>query len=94
MPTNEMQSYYDMFNRKFNKCHSKKDYRKLCKAMLKQLEVIDGVDIKQQELFSQLLGTDVYLKILALSIKMYILDQQGIPYDTIMLEHSIDDLDI
>ena len=91
--TNELQSYYSIFEDKYKKCKSKKDYRKLCKSMLRQFQVIDGVDEKQWQLFSSLIGTETYIKILSLSIKLYLLDQQGIRYDVITCEDLINHLD-
>ena len=93
MESNEMTSYYDIFSKKFKKCKSKKDYRKLCKFMLHQFSIIDSVDEKQFELFSQLIGTDTYFKVVALSIKMYMLEKQGIPYDIVSVEELLDSLD-
>jgi len=91
--TNELQSYYSIFEDKYKKCKSKKDYRKLCKFMLRQFKVIDGVDEKKWQLFSSLIGTEAYIKILSLSVKLYLLDQQGIRYDVITCEDLINHLD-
>lgn len=87
-------SYYSIFAKKYKRCKSKKDYRRLCKFMLKQFDVIDGVDAKQWELFSSLIGTDAYVRILTLSIKMYMLEQQGIPYDLISVEDEIGNMNM
>lgn len=94
MYNNDNKSYYNIFAKKYMACKSKKDYRKLCKFMLKQFDVIDGVDEKQWQLFSSLIGTDTYIKILSLSLKMYMLEQQGIPYDIVSVEQELEGLDL
>jgi len=72
------ESYQDIFYAKMKKCKSKKDYKKLCKEMIKQFGVIDQVDANQYKIFSQLLGEDTYSSGIALAIRMYLLESQGI----------------
>ena len=89
--TNEsLRTYQDIFTEKYKKCKSKKDYKKLCKAMIKQYEVIDQVDENQWQIFSNLIGPETYLKAVAMSIKMFVLQQHGIPCDVISLSEDID----
>ena len=76
-------SYQEIFSEKLEKCKSKKDYKKLCKSMIRQFAVIDGVDENQRKIFSSLIGTDAYDDGMALAIKMYILELQGISTDIV-----------
>lgn len=80
-------SYKEIFEKKLKDCKSKKDYKKLCKQMLLQFDTIDHIDQNQWRLFSEILGEDLYSQIIALSIKMYILEQQGIPCDILSIEN-------
>lgn len=84
--TTSEQSYYEIFSDQFAQCKSKKDYKKLCKLMLKQFEVIDKVDANQWRVFSSLVGSDLYSYGIALAIKMYILEQRGVPVDILTIE--------
>lgn len=86
----EYQSYQDLFSQKFKRCKSKKDYKKLCKEMIHQFEVIDQVEQNQSRIFSSMLGSDTYVKGMALAIKMYMLEQQGISCDVISIEDIIE----
>lgn len=86
-------NFYEMFEHAYNKCKSKKDYKKLCKKMLKQFDVIDGVTNAQTKILTHMLGEDKYLSIVALSIKIYLLELQGIPYDIVSIERSLEDFD-
>ena len=54
--------------------------------MLKQFEVIDKVDANQWRVFSSLVGSDLYSYGIALAIKMYILEQRGVPIDILTVE--------
>lgn len=76
-------SYYDIFYKKLKKCKSKKEYKKLCKEMIYQLGVIDKIDENQWKILSSVIGEDAYARALALSIKMYLLEQQGVSCDII-----------
>lgn len=86
MLSKQAESYYDIFVEKFAKCKSKKDYKKLCKMMLKQLDVIDKVDANQWKIFSSLVGSDLYSYGIAMAIKMFIMEQQGVPVDVVTIE--------
>ena len=77
------ESYYETFSRKYKKCKSKKDYKKLCREMVHLFDAIDHIDANQWKIFSSVIGEEEYLEGLALSIKMYILEQQGLPCDVI-----------
>ena len=77
------ESYYETFSRKYRKCKSKKDYKKLCREMINLYGVIDQVDENQWKIFSSVLGEEKYVEGLALAIKMYILEQQGISCDIV-----------
>lgn len=90
----EYQSYHDIFSAKLKKCKTKKDYKKLCKEMVFQFGVIDKVDANQGKILSSMVGTDNYLKVMALAIKMYLLEKQGIPCDIISLEEEMNNFDI
>ena len=79
-------SYREIFEKKFKKCKSKKDYKRLCKQMLFQFGAIDGVDENQWKILSQIMGEDACAKVLALAIKMYALEQQGISCDILSVE--------
>ena len=87
---NPLRTYQDIFTEKFKKCKSKKDYKKLCREMIKQYEVIDQVDENQWQIFSSLIGPETYLNAVAMSIRMYILQQQGIPCDVVSLTDEVD----
>jgi len=89
----EYKSYQDLFSQKLKKCNSKKDYKKLCKEMIHQFEVIDHVESNQCRIFSSLIGSDNYVKGMALAIKMYMLEQQGVPCDIISVEEILDEFD-
>lgn len=84
--TTSEQSYYEIFSDQIAQCKSKKDYKKLCRLMLKQFEVIDKVDANQWRVFSSLVGSDLYSYGIALAIKMYILEQRGVPVDILTVE--------
>ena len=79
-------SYHDTFSVKYKKCKNKKDYKRLCKEMIFQLGVIDALDDNQWKIMSATLGEDAYSQIQAAAIRMYLLDQQGIPYDILTIE--------
>ena len=88
----EYQSYHDIFSKKLKKCKSKKDYKRLCKDMIFQFDAIDHVDENKYKIFSSLIGQDNYVKGQMLAVKMYFLDQQGIPYDVLSMSNlDIDD---
>lgn len=89
----EYQSYHDIFSTKLKQCNSKKDYKKLCKEMLVQFSVIDKVDANQSKIISSMIGPDNYTKAMALAIKMYILERQGIPYDFLSVEDYFNNFD-
>lgn len=61
--------------------------------MLKQFDVVDGVTNTQTKILTHMLGEDKYLSIIALSIKLYLLELQGIPYDIVTIERGLEDLD-
>ena len=90
----EYQSYHDIFATKLKKCKSKKDYKKLCKEMIVQFDAIDHIDKNQCRILSSMVGTDNYLKAMALAIKMFLLEKQGIPFDVISFEEELDNFDI
>ena len=90
----EYQSYRDIFSKKLKKCKSKKDYKRLCKEMLTQLSVIDGVDKNQCQILSSMVGEDTYMQVISLAIKMYLLERQGVDFDIIPFEEEIDGLDL
>ena len=79
-------TYKEIFSKKFKKCKSKKDYKRLCHEMLTQLDVIDKVEDNQYKIMAYLIGEDAYSRVLALSIKMYLLERQGIPCDVLTIE--------
>lgn len=83
-------SYKEIFSKKLKKCKSKKDYKRLCREMITQLSVIDKVDENQFLILSHMIGEDNAAYVLSLAIKMYWLEQQGIPCDLL----SIEDYDI
>ena len=80
-------SYKEIFAKKLKACKSKKDYKRLCKEMIIQFDAIDHIDRNQWRLFSEILGEDVYARIISLAIKMYILEKQGIPCDILSIEN-------
>lgn len=79
-------SYREIYEKKLKKCKSKKDYKRLCKQMLFQFDAIDGVDENQWRILSQIMGEDACAQVLALAIKMYTLEQQGISCDLLSIE--------
>ena len=93
MSRSEYKSYQEIYATKLNKCKSKKDYKKLCKEMISQFGVIDKVAENQWKIFSSMIGSDTYLEGVALAIKMYILEMQGISMDfvPITFDHDIDE---
>ena len=54
--------------------------------MLFQFDAIDGVDENQWRILSQIMGEDACAQVLALAIKMYTLEQQGISCDLLSIE--------
>ena len=88
----EYQTYHDIFAKKLKKCKSKKDYKRLCKEMIIQYDVIDKIDENQCRIFSTMIGSDNYLKGLAMAIKMYILQKQGQDFDIVSFEQYFDEL--
>ena len=79
-------SYREIFEKKLKKCKSKKDYKRLCKQMIFQLGVIDKIDENEWKLLTPMIGEDTYAKVLALSLKMYLLECQGISCDILSVE--------
>ena len=79
-------SYKDIFTEKYKECDSKKDYKHLCKEMLYQFEVIDRIDENQWKLLSSIIGEEAYSRVLALAMKMYLLERQGISCDLLTIE--------
>ena len=79
----EYQSYYDTFSRKYKKCKSKKEYKKLCREMINLYDAIDHIDANQWKIFTSVMSEEEYLEGIALAIKMYILEQQGMSCDVI-----------
>ena len=91
MPTDDFQTYYELYSKKYKKCKSKKDYKKLCKEMIYHYGVIDQIDANQWKIFSSLIGEDEYFKGIALAIKMYILESQGVECDIVSCENIFND---
>lgn len=87
------ESYQELFYDKMQKCKSKKDYKRLCKEMIKQFEVIDCVEANQYKIFSSMVGSDNYIKGMSLAIKMYILQRQGVYMDIVDLSEDYNDID-
>jgi len=83
-------TYKDIFTEKYKDCDSKKDYRKLCKEMLVQFDAIDKIDANQWKILSSIIGEDAYSRVIAMAIKMYILEQQGIDCDVLTIEERHD----
>lgn len=86
-------SYYDLYSRKFKKCKSKKDYKRLCKEMINLYSAIDHIDQNQWRIFSSIMGEEEYLSAIALSIKMYILESQGLSCNVVTYERDCNGLD-
>ena len=84
------QSYREIFSSKMKKCKSKKDYKRLCKEMIYQFDVIDKIDENQCRILSTMIGSDNYTKALAMAIKMYLLEQQGQEVDVVSFEQFFD----
>ena len=82
-------SYKEIFSKKFKRCHSKKDYKRLCREMMFQLEVIDGVDANLWKIFSNTIGEEAYSEALTLALKMYVLERQGIDCDIAPQDENI-----
>lgn len=79
-------TYKEIFTAKMKDCKSKKDYKHLCKEMIVQLDVIDKVEENQYKILSSVIGEDASSRILALAIKMYWLERQGIDCDLLTIE--------
>ena len=79
-------SYREIFIKQYKKCHSKKQYKRLCKQMIKQFDVIDAIDNNLWRIFSDTMGEDVYPKAVAMAIQMYILEKQGMSCDILSYE--------
>lgn len=88
------ESYFETFSRKYKKCKSKKDYKKLCREMIYLFDAIDCIDNNQWKIFSSLIGEDEYVKGVALAIKMYILEKQGISCDIVSYVNEHNDFNI
>ena len=87
-------TYHDIFQAKLKKCKSKKDYKRLCKQMVFQLDVIDKIDENQRRIISSIVGSDNYTQIMAMAIKMFILEQQGMSVDILPCTENMCDFDI
>lgn len=87
----EYKSYKGIFDKKFKKCRSKKDYKRLCKEMIFQFDTIDKIDENQWKIFTTLLGTETYAEGIAMAIKMYLLEQQGLSVDVFSCEDILDE---
>ena len=87
------ETYHETFSRKYRKCKSKKDYKKLCREMINLYGVIDQVDENQWKIFSSVLGEEKYIEGLALAVKMYILEKQGISCDIVSYTSNFNDFD-
>lgn len=85
-------TYKGIFSKKFKKCKSRKDYKKLCREMISQFDVIDHVDDNQYKIFTSMIGEEAYLGAIALSLKMLLLEEQGYSTDIITYERDIRDL--
>lgn len=83
-------SYVEMFNKQLASCKKKKDYKKLCKRMINQFSVIEKIDNNQFEIFSSIIGSDNYLKLVALSVKLYLLQEYEANLDSPITE-ELDD---
>ena len=83
----DAKSYQELFSKKLKHCKSKKDYKILCKEMIYQYGVIDKVDANQAIILTSLLGEESYMQVITTSIKMYILDSKGIPYDLVSIQN-------
>ena len=83
-------TYYDIYFSKYKKCKSKKEYKKLCREMIAQFDAIDKISNNQWRILSSIVGEDAYSQALALAIKMYILEQQGISCDIISCSEHLD----
>lgn len=90
MDSTQYKSYTDMFTKKLENCEKKKDYKKLCKEMITQFEVIDKIDITQFKLFSSIMGAENYIKVVTLAAKIYLLQEQGCDLVDIITE-QLDD---
>lgn len=77
------QTYYDLYCKRYKKCKSKKDYKKLCKDMILHMDILDKLEVNHHRIFGSMLGEDTYMEGLALAIKMYMLEEQGINCDII-----------
>ena len=85
-------TYKGIFSKKFKKCRSRKDYKKLCKEMINQFDVIDHVDENQCRIFTSMVGEEAYLEAIALSIKMFILEEQGYSTNILTYEEDLGDM--
>ena len=73
--------------------YSVREFQKLCREMINLYGVIDQVDENQWKIFSSVMGEEKYVEGLALAIKMYILEQQGISCDIVSYTHNFDNFD-
>lgn len=87
------ETYHETFSRKYRKCKSKKDYKKLCREMINLYDVIDQVDENQWKIFSSVMGEEKYIEGLALAVKLYILEKQGISCDIVSYTGNFNDFD-
>lgn len=78
---------HELYDLKLSRCKSKKDYKRLCKKMIKHMEVTDGISEYTWGIMAKLIGEDNYAKVQALAISAYIAKARG--YDV-----DIDSLDI
>lgn len=86
-------TFYGRFRRKYKSCKSKKDYKHLCKELLALCDAIDKIDENRWKIFAPMIGEEKYLQGLTLSVKMYLLEQNGVSCDVIHCEID-DDFDI
>ena len=90
MDSLQYSSYTELFTDKLKNCKKKKDYKRLCKEMIVQFDAIDKIDYNQFKIFSSIIGSDNYSKVITMAVKLYLLQEHGYDIDGMTAE-EIDD---
>lgn len=82
------------FKKSMGNCKSKKDYKKLCKKMLNQIEAMDCTSDYMRTILSEIIGEDNYYNLLSVALQAYVAKSKGydIHLETIHLDDYIENI--
>lgn len=70
-------SLKEQYQRQFKSCESKKDYKRLCKKMIKQMDAIDFISTTLWDMLSEIIGDDNCSKLVSVAMQAYIARSKG-----------------